>query len=199
MARRWIKPGDLIGFSGRAWESALINLLTYGIPRHHISHVGIIGEYYDELVVFESNQLDMPCLVQKKISQGVQAAWIEDRLRYDGKLWHYPLTRQLYPHEATRLNSFLLSRIGTNYDMRGAVRAAGLAWSWWKSLFHPEDLSSLFCSELCAAAHSHVGLLRTTNVSRWSPNRLIRYERHRGILHRPQRLTCENLSSLLPY
>ena len=38
-----IKAGDIIGFSGRSWISAGINIATYGIPLWGISHVGIMA------------------------------------------------------------------------------------------------------------------------------------------------------------
>lgn len=186
-----VKVGDLIGFTGIGWECVAINLLTYGIPHWHIAHMGIIGEYHGDPLLFESTTLsNVPCVVQGKLFDGVQAVHLEDRLcGYPGKVWHYPLHRPLYEHESYRLNAFLLSRIGTTYDPSGALRAGGKLWSWWKSFLHEEDVSSLFCSELCAAAHTHIGLMRTGNVSRWSPNRLLRYERAQDIVTKPGRLT----------
>ncbi len=194
--RPTIKPGDIIGFTGVGWECVGINILTYGIPWYHLAHVGIVGEYYGELLLFESTTLsDVPCVIQSKLFDGVQAVRLDDRLDgYGGRVWHYPLHRPLYKHERQRLNSFLISRVGTDYDKSGAVRAGGLAWSWYKSLLYDEDLSSLFCSELCAAAHNHVGIMKTGNVSSWNPNRFVRHERNSGILTRPWRLTCEDLS-----
>jgi hypothetical protein len=185
-----VKVGDLIGFTGVGWECHAINILTYGIPNYHIAHLGIIGEYSNELLMFESTTLsNLQCVIQGKMFDGVQAVHLEDRCEgYPGKIWHYPLHRTLYKHEATRLNQFLTSRIGTRYDTRGALRAGGKLWSWWKSLLHEEDISSLFCSELVAATHTHVGLIRTGSVSRWNPNRLLRYERAQNILTKPWRL-----------
>ena len=66
--------------------------------------------------------------------------------------------------------------------------SAGKAWSWFESLLHEEDLGHIFCSELCAAAHREIGMLRTDNVSRWNPNRFVRYERWERILAKPWRL-----------
>lgn len=184
------KVGDIIGFSGFSRHSFLINLMTYGIPGWGISHVGIIGEYDGEKLLFESTVLsNIPCVIQKKSFKGVQAVKLEDRLTdYDGRAWHYPIFRQLYNAEANRLNKFLVRKIGIPYDKVGGMRSAGVGLSWLESRLRGEDLSSLFCSELIAAAHRRIGLLRTDNASRWSPNKLVRYERKKRTLLHPRRI-----------
>ena len=184
------KVGDIVGFSGFGRHSILVNLVTYGLPFWNISHVGIIGEYDGEKLLFESTTLsNIPCAVQKKPFRGVQAVKLEDRLTYyNGRAWYYPLYRQLYNAEANRLNKFLISKIGIPYDQVGGMRSAGVGLSWLESKLHVEDLSSLFCSELIAASHRRIGLLRTDNASRWSPNKLVRYERRERTLLRPRRI-----------
>jgi len=188
------KVGDIIACSGHAWQSFLINILTYGIPGYHASHVGILGEYGGELLLFESTTLDeLPCVIQGKQCDGVKAVRLKDRVeQYSGRMWHYPIYRPLFGNEANRLNNFLCAKIGTPYDKIGAIRAGGIGWSWVESLLHREDLSFIFCSELCAAAHTQIGLLRTDNVSRWNPNRFVRRERRERILRKPRRLTCDD-------
>jgi hypothetical protein len=168
----------------------LINLASYGIPFWSISHVGIIGEYEGELLLFESTTLsNVECVIQDKLFKGSQACRLDDRLDvYTGRVWHYPLYRRLFDAEAERLNQFLINHVGISYDHIGAVRAGGEAWSWFESLLYEEDLGHIFCSELCAAAHREIGMLRTDNVSRWNPNRLVRYERWERILAKPWRL-----------
>lgn len=185
-----IKTGDLIGFSGQRWPSVVINLFSYGIPFWSISHVGIMGEHQGEPLLFESTTLsDLPCVLQGKPFKGTQACRLDERLAsYTGRIWHYPLYRRLFVAEAERLNQVLIDHIGISYDHIGAVRAGGKAWSWFESFLHEEDLGHIFCSELCAAAHREIGMLRTDNVSRWNPNRLIRYERRERILAKPWRL-----------
>jgi len=185
-----IKVGDLIAFSGRSWKSAVINLCSYGIPWWSASHVGIIGEYQGELLLFESTTLsNIPCVIQGKPFKGTQACRLEDRIAsYAGSIWHYPLYRDLFDAEFERLNKFLIDHIGILYDHIGAIRSGGAAWSWFESYIHDENLDSIFCSEYCAAAHCDIGMLRTGHVSRWNPNRLIRYERWERILVKPRRL-----------
>lgn len=184
------KPGDLIGFSGDSYLSAFINIVTFGIPGWSLSHIGIVGEYKDELVLFESTTLDdIPCIIQGRKVAGAQAQRIGPRLeRYRGRAWHYSIFRPLFDHERKRLNEFLMSTLGTPYDMIGAFRAGGYGFSWIESRMREADLHSLFCSEWCAAAHAEIGLFATDNVARWSPNLLARTERRAGILRKPRRL-----------
>lgn len=187
---RDFRPGDLIGFSGKAWTSAFIQCVTYGIPFWSLSHVAIVGPHEDQTLLFESDENPiLKCSIRGTISKGVQAHSITEKVAsYPGKVWHYPLSRQLYDFESKRLNEFLHSHIGNSYDQIGAIRAGGLGFSWVESCLHEENLSSLFCSEYCAAAHREIGLFPTDNVGRWSPNRLVRKERRMGLLLRPRRL-----------
>jgi len=184
------KAGEIIGFSGDSWLSVGINLATYGIPFWSLSHVGIVGEHDGELLLFESTSLsELSCAIQRKPVWGTQAHRLDECVQaYGGKVWHYPLYRPLYPFESKRLSAFLLEYIGKDYDAIGAFRAGGIGWSWLESKLRRQDLSSLFCSEYCAAAHARVGVFRTDHAGRWSPNRLVRTERRRGILLKPWRL-----------
>lgn len=184
------KPGDLIGFSGEALTSVLINLGSYGIPFWDLSHIGIMGEYRGKLLLFESNVVDPePCEITGKFFAGTQAHTLESRLKdYSGKVWHYPLKSPLYDFEVKRLNNFLADTVGIPYDQIGAFRSGGFGWSLFESFLHEEDLSHVFCSEWCAAAHAQIGRFNTDNFSRWSPNRLARTMRRQGILAKPRRL-----------
>lgn len=204
-----IKPGDIIGFSGDSWMSAMINLTTYGIPYWDLSHVGIVAEYdemwdgrgreypcceyrprHHELFLFESTfGCLMPCKIQDRVGNGTQAHDIDERIKqYGGKVWHYPLSCALRPLESRRLTAFLLEHLGRDYDAIGAIRAGGVGFSWLESRLRQEDLSSLFCSEYCAGAHKHIDILDVHSASRWSPNLLTRVERRRGILLKPRRM-----------
>lgn len=187
---RDLKAGDIIGFSGDSWLSASINLATYGLPWWSLSHVGIVADYDGELLLFESTTLnDVPCVIQGRPFRGTQAQRPIARIGgYKGKVWHYSLYRPLYPDEDMRLTKLLVSTVGTPYDEIGALRAGGIGWSWIESLLREQDLSSIFCSEWVAAAYAAIGLFATDNVSRWNPNRLVRYLRHHEILLKPRRL-----------
>lgn len=185
------KVGDIVGFSGYNLASAGINLATYGIPFWSLSHVGIMGEFKDELLLFESTTLsDIPCRIQGKPFAGSQAVRLSDRLEsYRGAAWLYPLYRLDGPTQA-RLNKFLISYVGMPYDHLGAARSGLFAWSWLQSQLHDEDLTSLFCSEWCAAALQHVGfsLCSGCHSGRWNPNLLVRTARRKYILGSPRRL-----------
>ena len=188
------KTGDIISFSGFGRKSVIVNLVTFGWPFWWASHVGIIGEYKGEQLLFESTTLsNLPCVVTGKPFKGVQAVRLPERVKtYNGRVYHYPIYRPLFGMEADRLNEFLLESIGTPYDLTGGMRSATHGLSWLEARFKGEDLNFIFCSELCAAAHARIGLLQTTSASRWNPNRFIRYERRTGILRRSRRLRCED-------
>ena len=207
-----LKAGDILGFSGDSWWSAGINIATYGFPWWSLSHVGIIAEIPEDClwpgfdyevhwnfrswppapgtkVLFESTRsCSLPCIFQNEIVRGVQGHKPADRIaEYRGKVWRYPMCRELRPLESERLTHFLLSHLGRNYDALGAFRAGGIGFSWLESRFRPEDLTSLFCSEYVAAAQKHIRLLHGS-ASRWSPNLLVRKERREGLLLKPRRM-----------
>jgi len=186
------KPGDLLGFSGDGGISFVVNILSYGIPWFSISHVGILGEHDGELLLFESTTLsNIPCKIQDKRVEGVQAVYLKDRVaHYDGKVFHYPLVDPLTDDENQQLYDFLHEQIGKPYDLIGALRAGGKLVAWFESHLREADLNFLFCSELVASSLHKVNRLETHNVSSWNPNRLIRHGLKKNILHKPRRLTC---------
>src|SRR5260370_83850 len=114
MSPRKFRPGDIIGFSGNAWTSAFIQIVTYGCPWRSLSHVGIIGHHDDQLLEFESDENPLlPCAIQGTIARGVQAHDINEKIAtYPGRVWHYPLSRELYDFEQRRLDLFLHDHIG---------------------------------------------------------------------------------------
>ena len=168
-----MKAGDVVAFAGSGIVSGLISLLTFG----GISHVGIIAEVYGKLRLVESDV------------DGVVASPIDCRITaYDGRVWHYPLTRDLYAHEHERLSDFAETTLGRRYDTAGALKAGGWLTAALKAKASKPDLSTLFCSELVAACHNAVGLFPTANAARWSPNSLVRAERLAGLLGPHKRL-----------
>jgi hypothetical protein len=176
-----VKPGDIIGFSGRHWKSWGVNLCSYGIPGWGLSHVGIcskVNEPVSGLRLFDSNY-----------GIGVRYRDLKAAIRgYDGRAWLYRLSRPLYLHECARLTARATELAGRPYDSRGALRSGGRIWSSLQSLFRGEDLAALFCSEFVAELSSHIGLFNTSNASAWSPNHLMRTLRRLGIVQRPERL-----------
>lgn len=171
------KAGDIIGFSGAHVHSDFINVSTYGIPRRSISHVGIIAGSRGNNLLYEA------------VGTGVRACLIIPTIKmYNGRIWVYPLYRNLYPHESRRLRESLIRELAVPYDVRGAIRAGGFIFSHIESLFWKQDFSSFFCSELVASKISEIGIFPITNASRWSPNMLVRKLRREGIVHKPVRL-----------
>jgi hypothetical protein len=186
-----IKPGDIIGFLGNNFVSALVNFGTYGIPFRGVSHVGIMGEATDgRLLLFESTTLnDLPCAIAGAKFDGTQAHELDSVVRsYRGQIWHYPLYRSLYDFERQRLTDFLMGTVHVPYGAMEAFRSGGEGLSFVESLFREADLHRIFCSEWCCAAHAYMGIFPTANVARWNPNRFVRWERSEGILLRRRRL-----------
>ena len=185
------KPGDLIGFSGESLISDFINIATYGIPRWGLSHIGIMGEATDgRLLLFESTTLDpLPCAITGKTFDGTQAHTLDDVVAgYRGKVWKYDLYRELYPSERDRLTHFLTANLHIPYDQMGAFRSGGENFSYIESLLRDEDLTSIFCSELVAAALDQIGISPAGNASRYNPNKLARRLLKAGMIHRARRL-----------
>jgi len=174
-------PGDVIGFSGHSLVSAGVNLCSFGVPLWSLSHVGIVSKCNSPgrgLRLFDS-----------AAGFGVRSQPLRAGLElYDGKVWIYRLARPLYLHECARLCSHLDSMLGLPYDTAGALRAGGLLWAAAQGAFRGESLASLFCSEFVAEQLSYIGMFNTTNVSRWSPNHLMRTLRRLGVVHKPERV-----------
>jgi hypothetical protein len=186
-----VKAGDVIGFVGKSLLSHFINCVTNGIPFFGITHVGIMAnDDKDRLLLFESTTLDpLPCVLTGSTFNGSQAHFLDDVIKnYEGWIYRYPLYRPLYEFENTRLTDFLLETVHTPYDQFGAARSAGIVTSTIESMFRPEGLASIFCSEWVAAAYSVVGLFPSSNASRWNPNHLIRHLRWNNTVLRPRRL-----------
>lgn len=169
------RVGDIITTSGTGFVSGVINVCTFGVPYWHASHVGIVTEVDKRRLVIESTSVvAQPCEVARVPVQGVQLHTLDDVVARPGRAWVHRIARPLYSHEAQRLQLYLLSRLGTPYDLRGAIRAGGLLFSAVQSVLRHEDLVTLFCSELVASGLDHIGYFPVHNASGWSPNKLVR-------------------------
>lgn len=185
--------GDLIGFSACTRLGITINLGTWGIPGYGLSHVALVGPHpcHGRPILYESTSIyDQHCILQGRKVDGVQAHEILPRVldyrRRFGRVWHYPLVRELWPEQREALLKSCIESLGTPYDNIGAFRANDLPLNTiGKLLFSHEDLVSMFCSEFCAARHRDARVFACVNASAWSPNSLTRAERRRGILGRP--------------
>lgn len=174
MAKTKFQPGDVLAFSGSNAVSDLINLMTYGIPRFSISHVGIVGA-------------DGKTLYESTIETGVHVEPIEP-YNYRGKIWHYALRTSLSLAQWTELDAYLRREVGKPYDLRGAMRAGLKVFSLINSRIHAETKESLFCSEYVARGLSLIGRFNTGHTSRWSPNAFIREANRQGLFKSPIRV-----------
>lgn len=168
------KPGDVIAFSGKYWDSYFINLVTYGVPGFSVSHVGIVGD--GGTMLYEATAGD-----------GVHVRPLLP-LNYKGKIWHYPLAEPLRSFERRKLQRLLTVELGKPYDAVGAFRAGAKFWASLMARWHRQTENALFCSEYVARALNGVGRFDTRNTSCWSPNALIREGWKRGIFLEPYRL-----------
>lgn len=187
------KLGSIIGFSGKDWQCDLINVCSLGIPRYSIHHVGLMGSLHGELLLYESKGMgdaESPTAKCARAGQrvnGVQAHKFQEILdnAKDTRIWHYPLRRELYEHEAERLSWLLDNKLGVRYDLTGALETGGYLTRFLAAQLREEDTSQLFCSELVCDVLVETGLFHTDNVSKWSPNRLLRELIAAGIYGKP--------------
>jgi len=176
-----VKAGDLVGFSSYSFVDVIINIATRGIPFYHISHVGIVAN--DTVpVIFESSRgIKEPCIIQNKRVTGVQAHLLTQRVKsYKGKVWLFPLARELNTAQKVLLQDYLESQIGVQYDTLGAFRSRDLSLLE-KIIFRKADLHSLFCSEYCAEAYKRIGIFgENLDAGSLNPNKLTRICRKLG-------------------
>jgi len=175
-----IEPGDVIGFSGGSLVSDAVNLLSFGIPRWSLSHVGIFSYHESDCNLRLFDSASGFGVRHQSPYQGVE--------KYDGRAWLYKLHRPLYGHEYGRLEESTKNSLGRDYDAAGALRAGGKLWAACYGALRGEDLATFFCSEFVAEQLSHVGVFNTANASRWNPNHLMRTLRRLGIVCPPRRL-----------
>jgi hypothetical protein len=190
------RAGDLVGFSGRGPIGVGINLATWGIPGWGLSHVAIVANhpYFRFPVLFESTiTATTPCIVTGELSRGVQAHHLPSRIAdYPGRVWRYPCRHLLTETQSADLTGYLCGLIDNHvgYDALGAFRSRDTPLGFLERLFcrSNEDLSSLFCSELVAAAWRRIGLWHPRNASRWNPNALARAAIRWGVCKKPWRV-----------
>lgn len=157
--RPLLRTGDLVLFSGVGRVSRWIQLLT----RSPWSHVGLIIQLaaIDMVLLWESTTLaDVPDLDAGRPVRGVQLVGLRERLAtYRGRVAVRRLAPPLTLGQRRKLGRFRSLVTGRPYEQR---RVALFKSAWDGPLGdNRDDLSSLFCSELVAAAYQAIGLLPT--------------------------------------
>lgn len=178
-------PGSITAFCGSGFMSRMIELFTTNLRQKFtgewISHVGICCEYKANLIHIESTTLgNLPCIIKGHKIHGVQANHLWDRVdSYDGCVWIMNLVERekLTAEQSKRLTDFLVSMLGTPYNMEGAL-LAGTHWA--KQLFMQSG-AQVFCDQLDAMALFDCGkVARTFDPGTITPAWLVNYLRHIG-------------------
>lgn len=178
-----MKPGTIVGYCGYNLISQLINLVTYGVPFYGLSHIEIVGQ--NDVLYGSTTLTDRECYFQGKKVAGVQAHLAETRFKeYKGKIWVYEPRQEI---DAPKLERFLQKHLGAPYDYYGAFKAGGFFYRKLRAMFDKESLTSIFCSELCAAAYKDQGLFDFKNKG-WSPNALARKFVKLGLVEQGRRV-----------
>lgn len=173
------EPGDVIAFRGRGFQSRVIELATFGYVHKAPSHVGIVCDHGNDLVIVESTTMcPLPCEILGKQFDGVQAHAIEPRLRsYDGRAERLSLRPawRLTPSERALMSHVLIGQwVGLKYDLEGAI-SSGTRCFKYTGLQRLPDPGSLFCSQLVASILMRVGRMAIDDPSDYNPASLVRH------------------------
>lgn len=184
---KWdFRSGDILAYGGRDLVGRIIRFGTCS----RFSHVGMICKTDFTMskltpVLFESTSIStLPCIFTGKKVSGVQGKYPVDSIAdYPGRVyWYRYRGRGIDEH---RLEGFLLSQIGKEYDMGGAI-CSGFRLL---DRFTDENLDTLFCSELVAKALEVMGDIDPGAIpGRFNPGELMRYLRLQGTYEQAIRL-----------
>lgn len=149
-----LATGDIVLFEGRGLISRAIQWLTGS----RYSHVGMVVHVpeYDFVCLWESTTLsNVANLVTGQKTRGVQLAPLSQRIaNYQGNI-AVRLLQTYQPVNPHHLMALRHSLRGREYERKPLQ----LLRSVWRRN-RKADLSSVFCSELVAAAYQHLYLLR---------------------------------------
>jgi hypothetical protein len=172
--RKYIKTGDVIGFSGKGRTSNIIKGATFC----DISHVGIVYKTLaDRVIIMESTSLNnIADCATGEFFKGVQQQYLSDRIKhYDGQVYWYALNDDILPSKEHQMLCWLKDKHGkrTSYDTLQAI-GAGL------DVLLPdniEDFRKLFCSELVCKALQLAGMIsESLNASEQTPADVVGYD-----------------------
>lgn len=172
-ARKQMKAGDVIAFSGKGDFSEIIKWAT----RSNVSHVGVILQ--SKLLIADKIQDGIFNQVIESTTlncfSGVIISRLSDRLdTYDGEIWWLPIKKDIDDKmDKKKFYDFLIHQQRKEYDMPQAIKSAldvldrvpiiGGA------THNQEDFSRFFCSELVAAALEVAGAIKNINASEVTP------------------------------
>jgi hypothetical protein len=172
-ARKQMKAGDVIAFSGKGDFSEIIKWAT----RSNVSHVGVILQ--SRLLIDDQAQEGMFNQIIESTTlngfSGVTISRLSDRLdTYDGEIWWLPLRKNMHEKmNKKKFYDFLIHQERKEYDMPQAIKSALDALDRvpvvGRATHNREDFSRFFCSELVAAALEVAGTIKSINASEVTP------------------------------
>lgn len=154
--RPTLSTGDLVLFSGSGIISASIKFFT----RSKYSHIGMVLRLeHDFLAIWESTTLSPIIDLDTGLpAKGVRVVPLSESIRSARNVVvRRLLEADITPSDIERLMQLRKDFIGKPYEQheRELIKAA---YDGPGGRNHP-DLSSIFCSELVAAAYQHIGLI----------------------------------------
>lgn len=172
-ARKQMKAGDVIAFSGKGDFSEIIKWAT----RSNVSHVGVILQ--SKLLIGDKVQDGMFNQVIESTTlncfSGVIISRLSDRLdTYDGEIWWLPIKKDIDDKmDKKKFYDFLIHQQRKEYDLPQAIKSALDALDRvpiiGRATHNQEDFSRFFCSELVAAALEVAGAIKDVNASEVTP------------------------------
>lgn len=172
-ARKQMKAGDVIAFSGKGDFSEIIKWAT----RSSVSHVGVILQ--SRLLIDDQAQDGMFNQIIESTTlngfSGVTISRLSDRLdTYDGEIWWLPIKKDIDEKmDKKNFYDFLIHQNRKQYDMPQAIKSALDALDrvpiLGRATHNQEDFSRFFCSELVAAALEVAGAIKDINASEVTP------------------------------
>lgn len=170
-----IRPGDVIAFGGTSPTCELIKRVTDS----NVSHVGVV--LHPERLTGAPSRREASDHFMEATPRGMRIAQLSRRIgHYEGKLWWLPLDTAVRQRmDLEQFHEFLLAQKDKPYDVAQAIRS-GLDMLdadplLKRATYNVEDLSSLFCSELVAAALEACGVIAHLNASEVTPIDLCRF------------------------
>lgn len=172
-ARKNMKAGDVIAFSGKGDFSEIIKWAT----RAPVSHVGVVLQ--SKLLIDDQPQEGLFNQIIESTSlngfSGVNISRLSDRLdTYDGEIWWLPLKQEMRDSmDKKKFYDFLIHQNRKAYDMPQAIKSAldllDKVPLLGDSTHNVEDFSRFFCSELVAGGLEAAGVISNINSSEVTP------------------------------